>query len=383
MTDTDEAVDTVIIGAGPYGLSVASYLSFLEIPHRLIGVPMEFWHTHMSDDLQMRSTLEHTCPSNPDGLALLTDWVTEHVHDIGPRPLATLFPHEFREFMKFFVEHFGISILQRYVRSIDETDHEFLVRLDDGSGIATKNIVIAVGLGGMERTPTWFNGAANGIPIRHSAQAAELEYSGRSVLVIGGGQSAAETALKAVQAGARSVEMAFREPALVFNSMHSEFTSERRRRLFKVKHAYQTSAADFRSANIAGILPTSIEPSLQEDLQGRVRLQGGMEVVRAIPSDEGVVKVEFSCGKSKVYDRIICATGYRPTLARLPIELRLRNEIRTLGQLPDITENAESSVDGLFFIGAWAAARYGPQSNFVYGSQQMVPRLIGRVARYC
>jgi 2-polyprenyl-6-methoxyphenol hydroxylase-like FAD-dependent oxidoreductase len=37
------AVDVVIIGAGPYGLSLASYLRHAGVERRIFGVPMEAW----------------------------------------------------------------------------------------------------------------------------------------------------------------------------------------------------------------------------------------------------------------------------------------------------------------------------------------------------
>ena len=37
------SVDVVIIGAGPYGLSLASYLSQSGIERRIFGFPMRAW----------------------------------------------------------------------------------------------------------------------------------------------------------------------------------------------------------------------------------------------------------------------------------------------------------------------------------------------------
>src|SRR5882672_8302128 len=36
--------DVVIIGAGPYGLSLAAHLQARGVKHRIFGEPMRFWH---------------------------------------------------------------------------------------------------------------------------------------------------------------------------------------------------------------------------------------------------------------------------------------------------------------------------------------------------
>jgi len=126
VTTQPEKTDVLILGAGPYGLSIASYLSFLKMDYRVVGFPMAFWKSHMLDDQLLRSTLEHTCPSNPAGLALLTNWVTNNVVDLERRPLATLFPNEFRDFMSYFIQHYEIPVMMDYAESVTESSDGFL-----------------------------------------------------------------------------------------------------------------------------------------------------------------------------------------------------------------------------------------------------------------
>ena len=47
----DRPVDVLIIGAGPYGLSLGSRLRHLGIDYRIVGVPMSFWRQHMPKDV--------------------------------------------------------------------------------------------------------------------------------------------------------------------------------------------------------------------------------------------------------------------------------------------------------------------------------------------
>ena len=52
MTETCEVV---VIGAGPYGLSIAAHLAAHNIPHRIFGKPMETWATQMPEGMMLKS----------------------------------------------------------------------------------------------------------------------------------------------------------------------------------------------------------------------------------------------------------------------------------------------------------------------------------------
>ena len=41
------AVDVAIIGAGPYGLSLAAHLGVGKLSYRIFGTPMSSWRNHM------------------------------------------------------------------------------------------------------------------------------------------------------------------------------------------------------------------------------------------------------------------------------------------------------------------------------------------------
>lgn len=47
--------DTVIVGAGPYGLSIAAHLRHRGIPFRVFGHPMDSWRDHMPNGMMLKS----------------------------------------------------------------------------------------------------------------------------------------------------------------------------------------------------------------------------------------------------------------------------------------------------------------------------------------
>ena len=56
--------DVAIVGAGPYGLSMAATLAAHGVDHRVFGTPMQFWSETM-----------------PPGMALKTSWATAGLLD--------------------------------------------------------------------------------------------------------------------------------------------------------------------------------------------------------------------------------------------------------------------------------------------------------------
>ena len=48
-------LNTAIIGAGPYGLSVAAYFRNRGIPFRIFGRPMDSWLKHMPKGMMLKS----------------------------------------------------------------------------------------------------------------------------------------------------------------------------------------------------------------------------------------------------------------------------------------------------------------------------------------
>ena len=60
-----EETELLIIGAGPFGLSLAAYAAQQGIDYTLVGKPMEFWHTHMPHGMYLRSACDwHLDPAN-------------------------------------------------------------------------------------------------------------------------------------------------------------------------------------------------------------------------------------------------------------------------------------------------------------------------------
>jgi len=80
-------------------------------------------------------------------------------------------------------------------------------------------------------------------------------------------------------------------------------------------------------------------------------------------------------------DHVIAATGYRVALARIPfIEQGLNSQLNNVEGTPVLSRQFESSVRGLYFIGAAAANSFGPLLRFAYGAKFAAQRVASRLA---
>src|SRR5580692_9850358 len=59
-------LNTAIIGAGPYGLSVAAHLRRSGVPFRIFGRPMDSWRAHMPKGMSLKSDGFASNLSDPD-----------------------------------------------------------------------------------------------------------------------------------------------------------------------------------------------------------------------------------------------------------------------------------------------------------------------------
>ena len=85
--------DVAIVGAGPYGLSIAAHLSQLGVPFRIFGKPMDSWLTQMPRGMLLKSEGFASSVYHPEGSLTLGQYCREKrlpYADIGtPVPLET------------------------------------------------------------------------------------------------------------------------------------------------------------------------------------------------------------------------------------------------------------------------------------------------------
>src|SRR6478735_3885066 len=70
-------VETAIIGAGPYGLSLAAHLAAAGMEFRIFGSPLASWRAHMPKGMQLKSDGFASNISSPDPDSTLKSWCAQ------------------------------------------------------------------------------------------------------------------------------------------------------------------------------------------------------------------------------------------------------------------------------------------------------------------
>jgi len=202
------------------------------------------------------------------------------------------------------------------------------------------------------------------------------------VTIVGGGQSALESAALLNESGAE-VEVLVRESHLHWLGWQKKI--KRFVPMGKILYAPTDVGPAGISQLVArprwfGKLPRSIQgriaqrcvrPAGADWLRGRlanVPLRLGLCVRSAVPKDRRL-RLLLNDGSERETDHLLFATGYRIDVARYPfLSPKLVSEIAVENGYPILSDGFETSVPGLHFVGAPAAHSFGPLMRFVAGA---------------
>jgi FAD-dependent urate hydroxylase len=371
------ACEVVIVGAGPYGLSVAAHLKDAGISTRVFGEPMSFWRDHMPKGMIIRSPWRATELSAPDRKLSLDVYAAMHGGDVNRRlPLK-----EFIAYGDWFCRNAAPDVDRRMVCRIDAADAGFRLELADGEVFAADRVVIATGLARQAYRPPVFGGLSTEL-VTHSCDHADFApFAGKRVAVIGGGQSACESAVLLSEAGA-TVELISTRP-IHWLAERSAYPTLRQRAGELV--ASPSAVGPFPLSWLAefpGTTPYLPQP-LRESFTvrclkpgaagwlrhrfGAVKLDSGRTIRRA-SAEGGRVTLELDSGEA-AFDHVVLGTGYRVDIAKIGIlSAPLLERIATRAGSPLLGRGFESSVPKLHFAGSYAVTSFGPLLRFIAGT---------------
>ena len=378
-----------VIGAGPYALATGAHLRAAGAPVTLYGETMGFWRS-MPVGMLLRSYRRASNIADPAG-ALTLPAFERAVGRTVPSPIPLT---DFIEYGEWFAREAGIAVDPRMVARVTRTAAGFQLTLADGSAVNAPRVVVATGIAPFAWLPPMF---ANLDPALASHTSAHHDYGvfrGRSVAVLGGGQSALEAAIL-LQEGGAITELIVRRPALRF--LRGEQFYETGSRLSDVLYPswgvgppginwLMGAPAIFRrlpSRIAAPLARRAIRPAggawVAPRLAG-VRISSARQIVRVAPEADAL-RIVLDDGGERVVDHLLLGTGYRIDVSRWTfLDPALRAAIRLTNGYPRLSGSFESSVAGLHVVGAPAAASAGPGMRFVSHSG-FVARAIARAAR--
>lgn len=394
-----DARPTVVIGAGPYGLSLAAFLLAKRVPTRVFGSAMAAWEREMPRGMQLKSEPFACSIADPRGELTLERYYREH--DLDYRPIGDPVPSErFVAYGHWFRERAAVPVEEQHVSRVGASPSGFDVELQNGEHVAAARVVVATGAAAFAHVP----GELDGLPpelVSHASRHADLTpFDGRRVAVVGAGQSALETATILAENGAAPILVA-RTTALRWNGP-PPITRRLRSKLRSPNTplgqgwptaGYVVGPGLFRRRRLATrtrVMRTALGPAgawwLRERFEGRVDVRLGARVVAAETRDGGVTLRLRSADRDRdetvEVDHVIAATGYRVDLDRLPLLAPdLRRAVRTAHGAPVLSSRFESSVPGLSFVGLPAALSFGPLLRFVCGTRFTSRRVAAHAGR--
>ena len=314
-------VDVAIVGAGPYGLSVAAHLRGMGVEFRHFGMPLHPWQSAM-----------------PQGMFLKSQGFASSLADpAGSHTLAAFCRHA-----------------------------------------------------GLPATACTHSSAHNDLSV----------FRGRDVIVLGGGQSALESAALLHESGAR-VRVVMRKAQVTWNGPPLPPDRPLLQRMREPEAGLGSGWATWFYSAHPGLfwhLPratrvhrarTALGPAgaswLQPRIAGVVPVLTGHVLDWARPEAGGVRLGVVANGGTRgelTADHIVAATGYRSDLGRLGfLGDVVRGRLRTVAGTPVVGRQYQSSVPGLFFAGPGVAPSFGPVMRFVLGAAHAAPAIARELAK--
>ena len=202
--------DVAIVGAGPYGLSLAAQLRARGVNYRIFGRALDTWRAHMPKGMVLKSDGFASNLSAPARDSTLKAYCEKHNLAYGdqglPVPLDT-----FLAYSGTFQMRFVPDLDEREVAAITRDADNFVLTLDDGERVFARKVVLAVGIRWFAHTPAVLAGLPKSA-LSHSFDHRDVErFRGRGVAVIGRGASAVDLAYALYEAGA-NVRIVARDP---------------------------------------------------------------------------------------------------------------------------------------------------------------------------
>ena len=384
-----DAVEVAIVGAGPYGLSLAAHLRAAGVSVRQFGLPMQLWKDFMPEGMYLKSQGFASNLSDPQGTHTLEAFcrATGRPYASYGLPVAL---DTFVAYGEWFRDELVPDIEEVLVTDITRVGSGFELTLANSEQLQARKVVVAIGVEAFAHVPEPLSALPSAVCTHSSAHTDLGAFKGQEVIVVGAGQSALESAALLHEKGAsvqlvarktdlrwngeplaldRPVAQRLKEPesglgsgwATWFYSNHPEWFRHlpRSTRVYRARTALGPAGAAWLRPRVEGQFPTltgySVKWARMQDNGARLGLAGTDGTTREVAADH-----------------VIAATGYRTDLTRLSfLGDSMLPALRTVpGTGSSIVDrNYQTSVPGLYVMGPAVAPTMGPVMRFVFGSE--------------
>ncbi len=372
----------LIIGAGPYGLSLAAYAKHRGVDFLLLGEPMAFWKNHMPKGTLLRSpTGWHIDPMGRHTFE-------HYVHNMGlnKREIIPIALELFLDYVKQFQEGNRLQAQTSLVQELRWKEGMFEAKLDNGNSVLAEKVVVTPGLRYFKNIPEEIIGTLPADRYSHSCELTDFHFlRGKRCLIVGGRQSAFEwAALISEQVGAE-VDLSYRHDTPKFAESDWSWIGRMMDSTVQTPGWFRNLSPGEKEAIrqkfwAEGRLKVEawLEPRIK---RGNINLWPSSKVVHCAELYNGDLDVKLNTGVSLKVDHVILATGYRVDVSKVPY---LGNEcalpgLQTADGFPALDEAFQCSISGLFFAGPVAARDFGPVFGFVIGGPAAAKLIVERI----
>ena len=378
--------DVAIVGAGPYGLSIAAHLAARNVRFRIFGKPMGVWLDHMPRGMKLKSEGFASSLSDPGSTFTLRHYCAQQgisYKDVGEPVHLKTFAAYGLEFQKQFVP----SLEEKMVTSVNESEEGFQLTLEDGEKVLARKVVVAVGITHYAYLPPILASLPKGALSHSSAHVHVDGFKDRDVAVVGAGGSALDLAGLLQNAGAR-VQVIARSSSIRFQTPPDGKKSSFRDRLLNPRtgigsgmqlyfyanapHWFRLLPEELRLDRVRKTLGPAPPWFTRQETDGKMPFHLGVEIVSSqMENGRPALQLRDREGNQRTVatEHVIAATGYRVDLERLLfLDGTIRNKIRTTDKAPALSATFESSIPGLYFVGVSSANTFGPLMRFAFGA---------------
>lgn len=391
--------DVAIIGAGPYGLSLAAHLRAAGVSFRIFGQPLSTWREHMPNGMKLKSPGFASNLSAPAADSTLKAYCEQRdipYHDTDLPVQLDVFNAYAEDFQWRFapnVEAKDLCVLER------KDDGMFHLTLSNSEKLAARHVVLAVGISNFADMPKDLMHLPRDVRGHSFHFQSGKQFYRRQVVVIGGGASAIDVAAELHACGA-SVRIVARDKTIKWHNPPAE-----RHLLSWLTRPYSGIGLGWRSffcaelPQLFRLLPQRFRlravkrhlaaaPGwfMRPKIEGRVPVMRDAELIGATMRGHRVGLIVSRRGEEReiACDHVIAATGYKPDMGRLSfLSARLQREIKQVQNTPVLSSRFETSVRGLYVVGPAAANSFGPLMRFMVGAEYTSPLLARHLKRRC
>lgn len=376
----------LIIGAGPFGLSLAAQAQAQGVDYIILGKPMEFWRANMPEGMYLRSASDwHLDPTNVHTIEAFLAEQGKTPADVEPLSLDF-----YLSYTRWFREQKQIHITEHYAQQVDRAeDGTFRVALDNGESIRADKVAVALGFSAFKHQPA---DIVDLLPPGRFAHTCDLvdfaPLRGKRCLILGGRQSAFEWTALLNEAGAEAVHVSHRHASPAFEEADWSWVNP-------LVDAMVDNPGWFRNLSegekkeidrrlwAEGRL--KVEPWLEERvMQPTAHLWPHTRLSACVEQPDGTLAITLAGVNDGTethldVDQVILATGYKVRIDRVSCLARgnVMADLATRNDFPVLDEHFQTSIPGLFITSLPAAQDFGPFFGFTI-SVRTSARLIGQ-----